>query len=321
MNTISKTLLSAACLAALSTSAVAKGAPVLKIENFIGTVDVITGDYSEIKVTDADGAPVDRTESGVTIDGGETIDQVNCRQNKLSVDIRIGSWGWKKRSGGYKNLDEYPQITITAPDTTLVIIKDAVIFGEFGTIGSADLEIRSCGDIQLADVTGDMDLKISGSGDVSMENAGPATVSVSGSGDFEGGDFASLDLSVSGSGDIEIEDVLGFADITTRGSGDVELGEVGGGLEYRGSGSANLEADSVTGNLYLKTSGSGDIDIDDGDVKTLTISASGSSNVEYDGESVDAETHASGSSDVYINRPSGSLQSSDGGSGDVHIDG
>ncbi|NNC38181.1 MAG: hypothetical protein EX271_00490 [Acidimicrobiales bacterium] len=318
---IAATFMSAACLAALSTAAMADDGPVLKIENFIGTVDVITGDYNEIKVTDADGAPIDRTRSGVTIDGGETINKINCRQNKLSVDIGIGNWGWKKRSGGYKNLNEYPKVKITAPDTTHVVIDNAVIFGEFGTIGSADMKIRSCGDIELANVTGELDLKISGSGDVTMNNAGATTVSVSGSGDLEGNDFASLNLSVSGSGDVEIEDVAGFADISTRGSGDVELGTVSGGLEYRGSGSSNLDVEFVKGDLFVRTSGSGDVNIEDGEVEKMTLRASGSSNIEYDGRAVDAEAYASGSSDIYIKRPSGRLQSEDSAAGDVHIDG
>lgn len=321
MNNFTKTLVSAVCLAALSTPALAEDAPVLKIENFIGTVDVITGDYDEIKVTDADGAPVERVSFGIVIDSGEEVKNINCRQNKLSVDISIGNWGWKKRSGGYKNLNEYPKVKITAPDNTHVIIDDSVIFGDIGTIGSADMKIRSCGDLELADVTDKLNLRISGSGDVSMENSGPATISVSGSGDFEGNNFASLDLSVSGSGDVEIEDVAGFADISTSGSGDAEIGRVEGGLEYRGSGSSNLDVEFVKGDLSLRTSGSGDISIDDGDVKNLDITASGSSNIEYDGSAVDVDANARGSSDVYINRPSGSLQTSDSGSGDVHVDG
>jgi len=321
MKKYTTTFVSAVVLAALSSNAMANEGQVLKIENFIGTIDVVTGDYDKIKVTDADGAPIDRSAAGVIIDGGETIRQVNCRQNKLSVDISIGNWGWKKRSGGYKNLNEYPKIKITAPETAHVIIDDSVIFGEIGTIGSADLRIRSCGDLELADVTGELDLKISGSGDVSMDNAGPATVSVSGSGDLTGGNFASLDLSVSGSGDVEIDDVVGFADISTGGSGDVEIGEIGGGLEYRGSGSSNLDADSVTGDLNIRTSGSGDVSIEGGKVGTLKIVSSGSSNVEFDGDAVDIEARAGGSSDVYVNRPSGTLQTSDSGSGDVHVDG
>ena len=326
MNTSIKKLVGTACVAALtanilSTSAMADEGHVLKIQNFIGTIDVVTGDYDEIKVTDADGAPVDRSSAGISIDGGETIKQVNCRQNKLSVDISIGNWGWKKRSGGYKNLNEYPKVKITAPATTHVIIDDSVIFGEIGTIGSADLRVRSCGDLELADVTGELDLRISGSGDVSMDNAGPAIVSVSGSGDLVGGNFASLDLSVSGAGDVEIEDVIGFADISTSGSGDVEIGEIGDGLEYRGSGSSNLDAESVTGDVNIRTSGSGDVSIEDGQVGTLKIVSSGSSNVEFDGDAVDIEARASGSSDVYVNRPSGALQTSDSGAGDVHVDG
>jgi len=339
MDITSKILAAGVCLSLLALPAAAEDGPVLKIENYIGTVDVITGDYKEIKVTDADGAPISESRAGITIDGDETIENVNCRQNSLSIDIGVGGWGWKKRAGGYKNLNEYPRIKITAPDDTHLVISNSVIFGEIGNIGSGDIHVRSCGDLDMADVSGELDLRISGSGDVSLgnagrsdisvsgsgdisfENAGPVEVSISGSGDLEADTVESLVLSVSGSGDAQIQEVTGFAEIKSSGSGDVEIDDINGGLDYRGSGSSDFDADYVAGDLTIKTTGSGEVSIDDGDVKTLFIAASGSTNVDYDGKSVDAEASARGSSDVNINRPSGKLETSDSAGGDVNIDG
>jgi len=321
MNKVSQIITAGLCLSLLALPAAADDAPVLKIENFIGTVDIVTGDYDAVEITDADGAAFEDSRRGITINDGQTVQHINCRQNKLSIDIGIGNWGWKKRSGGYKDLNEYPKVKITAPENTHLIVSDSVIFGEVGNIGSGDIRIRSCGDLEMANVSGELDLRISGSGDVSMGSAGSADISISGSGDLEAEDFTSLELSVSGSGDAQIGDIAGFADVSARGSGDIEIGNIDGGLEYRGSGSSNFDADYVSGDISVRSSGSGDVDIDDGEAGTLYVVSSGSSNIEYDGSSVDAEARASGSSDIIIRKPSGTLQTSDSGAGDVDVRG
>jgi hypothetical protein len=314
-------LAAGACLTLLAAPAHAEDGPVLKIENFIGTVNVVTGDYGSISVTKADGAPVEKSGDNVSIDGDETTRNINCRQNKTSIKIGKGKWGWGNKDRGYKDLSEYPSVTITAPENTHLIIENSLVFGEVDTIGSGDIHVRSCGDLGLADINGSLDLGISGSGDVRMGSAGDADISISGSGDLTARDFTALELSVSGSGDAELGNVAGFAHIHSSGSGDVEMGRIGGGLDYSGSGSSDFGAEYVSGDLSVSSSGSGDIDINDGVVQKLYVSASGASDVRYDGSSVDAEARASGGSNIHIHRPSGQLRSHDSGGGDVNIDG
>lgn len=311
---------SAACLALLASPAFAKNAPVLKIENFIGTIDITTGNHDKITITDADGAPVEKAQGRVTIDGGHTIKSVNCRSKKSSVKINLGGWKYKKRRGGYKDISEYPYVKITMPNTAHLIIKNSVIFGDVETIGSGDLAIRYCGDIDFGDIKGDLNLRISGSGDVKIGDAGAADLHVSGSGDLEAGDLASADIYVSGSGDLDIGDIQGHAKIRSSGAGDIQIDSLLGGLDYEGSGSSDFEARSVRGgNLHIHSSGSGDVSIADGDVKTLEINASGASDVSYRGRAVNAEAHASGAADITINTPSGYLEKSTSGAGEVRI--
>lgn len=359
----SATLTTAACLALLaatsvSTSAWANDVPTLSIENFIGTIDVRTGDYDKITVTDADGAPVTRKRGGVSIDGGETIKNANCKTSNLSANISIGKWTWKKRKGGYKDLEEYPTIIITAPENTHLIIDEAIIFGDVGNIGSADIQIRSCGDLEFANINGQVDLRIAGSGDVSMGNGGVGDISIAGSGDFTALNMDSVKIAIAGSGDVQVADISGSARATIAGSGDTEFGSVGGDFHYRGAGSGDLDVGNIDGNaeistggsgnveigriegdlsytsggsggldadyvggteLTAKTGGSGTVEIDGGNITELYVQAGGSGSIRYDGKSVNAELYTNGSGSITVQEPSGRLRKRKHGSGSIRI--
>lgn len=315
-----KTLCISSLLTVLATPALASEAPVLKIENFIGTVEIVTSNTGEIIVNDADGANIIRAGKNLTIDDDISIRSYNCHYKKDRPYIGKGKWGWKSGGKGYRPIEDYPSVQISAPAGVHVEIDRSIIFGNVGDIGSAHLHIGSCGDMKFGDVSGRLDLSVSGSGDVKFGNAGITDISVSGSGDVEGKNLASADILVSGSGDLELGDIAGAVDIGSSGAGDVELGSVGGGLDLQSSGSSDFEAASVSGgDLSIRVSGSSDISIRGGNVDTLFIKASGASDVTYSGKSVNAEARASGASDVYIHNPSGNLRTSDSGAADVNI--
>ncbi|PHR93547.1 MAG: hypothetical protein COA69_02595 [Robiginitomaculum sp.] len=316
-----------ACLAlltsvALTQPALAQNGPTLKIEHFIGTIDIQTGDYNKITITDADGVSVDKSGSNVTLDDDKNMQNYNCRYRRDTAYIGKGKskWSWTRAKSNYKNINEFPSVKITAPRDTHLVIEKSIIFGDVETVGSAEIHIRSCGDLNLGDVNGELVLHVSGAGDVHMGNAGVSDIHVSGAGDLIGGNLASADIHVSGSADLELGDVAGHVKIHSSGASDVELGNISGGMEFDGSGSSDFEARSVSGgDLSVRVSGSSDVTISGGEVETLYVRASGASDVIYRGKSVDADARASGASDVTIRMPSGELDMSDSGAGDVHI--
>jgi len=308
------------CLALLTSTANAKDAPVLKIENFIGTVEIITGDFDKIKITDADGANFSRDGNGLELNDDISIWSYNCRYKKDKPMVGKGKWGWRTGGKDYRYISEFPLVKITAPANVHLEIDKSIIFGNVGNVGSAHLHIGSCGDMKFGDVNGNLDVSISGSGDIILGNAGVSDISVSGAGDLTAKNLTSADIQVSGSGDLVLSSITGFADIGSSGAGDVEIGSVGGGLSIHSSGASDLEIESVTGgDLTIRVSGSSDITIDDGSVETLFIKASGASDVTYNGSSVNAEARASGASDIYIKNPSGRLRTSDSGAADVNV--
>jgi len=334
------TLTATSCLALLATAATAKDAPTLTIENFIGTVDVRTGDFDKITITDADGASVEQSKNSVLIDDDQTIKNANCRKSKASIKISVGGKNWYKRKGGYKDLDEYPFLKITAPENTHLIIDNAIIFGAVGDIGSADIKLRSCGNLDFANVNGHLDLRIAGSGDFTAQNIQSVEVSGAGSGDVTIGDIANtalvvsagsgdndignvggdFDFSGAGSGDLNVGNIMGNADIKTAGSGDVEAGRIEGNLTYTSGGSGDFEADYVGGDkLSSKSGGSGTVEIDGGNVTELYVKIGGSGSARYDGRSTNAELYTGGSGAITVREPSGNLRKKKHGSGSIRI--
>jgi len=290
------------CLALLSTTSFAKDAPILKIENFIGTIEIVTSNTDKISVKDADGANVIRSGDNLSVDDEVSIRKYNCRTKRKQVLIGKGKWsGFFDKD--YRNIKEYPHVKITAPEGVHLDIDNSIIFGDVETIGSAHLHIGSCGDLKLGDVTGQLDLSVSGSSDVILGNAGVSDISVSGAGDVTAKNLAQAVIDVSGSGDVSLGDISGSTNIESSGAGDIEI-------------------ESVTGEkLSIDVSGSSDVTIQSGNVETLHIEASGASDVTYNGSSIDAEARASGASDIYIHNPSGHLRTSDSGAADVNVRG
>ena len=358
MSKLAKTLLSAACLTMLANTAAASETPELRIENFIGTINVVTGDYDKVTVTDADGAAYESKGASVFIDDGQTIENLRCKSSNSSVKISIGKWNYRKRKGGYKNLNEYPKLKIKAPRDTHIVINDAVIFGDIEEIGSADIHLTSCGELDFGDVNGAFDVRISGSADVTASNTGALNLSITGSGDFTAQDVAEAKVNVIGSGDIEIANIHGAASVESRGSGDVIIEDINGRFDYDGVGSGDLEIGNIAGAADIHTAGSGDVDMErvegaltytsggsgdfetdyvggeslsakiggsgdaqigDGNVNDLYIKVGGSGSVDYDGGAVDAELITRGSGSIVINDPSGKLRKSKSGSGSIRV--
>lgn len=335
--------LSAATIVLAGFSAPAFAAePVLTLKNYVGKITVETSSGADLKVTQkkrAGDVDVFSKSGDLTIDGGiNDPDGDGCKgyYGKLSW-----SWSGKKTKnsdiGGYENLDEFPNLTITGPENLMIVIENAIPFGDIGTISGADINIDHCGKLTMADINGPAKLTIrgsgtldaenieslaaviKGSGDLSFETVGDADLTIKGSGNVDFDTAASLNLEISGSGDVEADEVSGALFIQSAGSGDVSVDTVGEELTYTGRGSTDLSIDDISGRALIKVSGSGDVDIDDGTLETLIVTARGSSDVRFDGKTDDAELTASGSADIYVGEVTGEKSTSTSGSADIDI--
>jgi len=339
--TVSAAAIMAAAL--LTPAAFANGDKTLVIENFVGRVDIQTEEGANLDVREQGNAgSVSYEETGKTleIDGG-----IKKPDSKKCVGY-YGKFSWKSDKserkgefGGYRDLETFPKLLVTAPDDVTLVIRNSILFGTAGNLGAADIEDRHCSKFTMGDIDGALSLSISGSGDFTGGNVGDADVSVRGSGDADFGDARRVDIGISGSGDVTFENVgpasielSGSGDIelgtvqgsivvAVRGSGDVNTGDVYGGADLKSSGSSDIEIKSIDGPLSVISRGSSTIEIDGGTAPIAEISVSGSGTVNFEGTADMADLSASGSGDIYIDEVTGMTKSRESGSGDIHIGG
>lgn len=146
-----------------------------------------------------------------------------------------------------------------------------------------------------------LDLKVSGSGSLSLEAdaSGDVEADVSGSGNMDlRGQFGSVESDVSGSGKIRITATIDAdADFSISGSGRIEAAGNADAVKANISGSGRvLAADLKTNRCNVRISGSGDVEINV--VEELDANISGSGSVSYRGNPRKVNSHSAGSGKV-----------------------
>lgn len=315
----------------------------LKIDGFVGTVEITEGRQFSVRLMGApEGGPLDisQEEGERTVRVTGSKDMVKKLYRKGSP-YRQGGWGsWNGDDQLVKFgefLEDYPVLVVTMPEgSDLAIYNSALIldaemdFGKvktshlkevYGTLGdakAADLGIGGTGEVVLGDISGVLNIGIGGSGDVYVGTSKEATVQIGGAGDVDLGDIrGTLAIKIGGSGDIDAEDA-GAVMLKIAGAGDVQVGDVKGGIDVTISGSGDFEAASMNGPLDISVNGSGDVDIGKGKSSSTEISINGSGDVSFDGVANNPVVRVSGSGDVDIEDYTGQVKVS-GDTEDVRI--
>jgi len=177
----------------------------------------------------------------VKVPAGTAID---IREGK-STDYDIGA------VGGVLTLDLSGSGDVSAAE-----VKDPVV------------RLSGSGDAQLDKVSGTLDGRLTGSGDLSIGRAdvSNANLASSSSGDLsvDEGDFAALAVRLTGSGDLSVgEGKVGSLTVASSGSGGAQVDAVVGDADLSASGSGDIEVHEVTGQCKQAHHGSGSIKIGD----------------------------------------------------------
>lgn len=176
--------------------------------------------------------------------------------------------------------------------TVYITVKD---IEALGVAGSGDLIAET------KIVARDLDLSVSGSGNMKIEAeaSGDMEADVSGSGDLEvKGKCRSYNSDVSGSGKVIMSMVIDEdADFGISGSGKIEASGSSRSVKASISGSGKvLAANLETNSCHIRISGSGDVQINVKNEIDAVISGSGS--VSYRGNPSKVNSHSSGSGSV-----------------------
>ncbi|HMA51632.1 MAG TPA: DUF2807 domain-containing protein [Magnetospirillaceae bacterium] len=236
-----------------------------------------------------------RVEVSATARRQSEIDQLEVAGGATAA---IGAHGRKCAGGGPHisvnlfrlGIDSGPslEITVKVPAGMAIDIKESK---------SSDYDIGAVGGV--------LTLDLSGSGDVSAEDAKDPVVRLSGSGDAQFDKVTGkLEGHLSGSGDLSIARAdISSADLAASGSGDISVDE------------------GDFASLSVRLSGSSDLSVGDGKIGSLTLISSGSSSLRVDAVVADADLSAGGSSDIAVHEVTGQVRQAHHGSATIKIGG
>lgn len=209
---------------------------------------------------------------------------------KVLTTVENGKLSLKLENGRYPRL--ILRVVVSSPD-----IESLQVSGSGSLLHEGVLH-----------ASGDLALKVSGSGDMQIGSIDSKDFSArcSGSGDIhiEGLSCKDFDGSVSGSGTTRLGSLSceGF-ETSVSGSGDFFVGKVTakGDASAQASGSGNIRLSEVTvdGDMDLKTSGSGDITVH-GSCHDVTATTSGSGNISGNLAHTGISTKTTGSGEVRL---------------------
>jgi hypothetical protein len=269
---------------------------------------------AEVEIRDAVARVVviveDRNDIGVEVTQGQTrLPAIQVRREGGDVKIdgglrRSGLWGNNNGIGscnasrsdaaqpgqgatvevrdiGRIRMEDAPLIIIRTPRVVDISASGAV----FGSIGrgarSVELNSGGCGNWNIANVDGDLELGVGGSGSILT------------------GTSRALEAQVDGSGSI--------------------MAAATGDLKAAVGGSGNVEVASASGRGDLSIGGSGGVTVRQGRMDKLSVAIGGSGDVRFGGATRDLSVSIAGSGSVRIASATGSVSRTVVGSGSLHI--
>ena len=160
------------------------------------------------------------------------------KDDKLIIRFPNKNFFWNSFNPG--NVDIY--ITIPEIDDLVISGSGNIVAQDRIKSGNLNLAVSGSGDIKLADLKADrVKASISGSGDIVIENGGPAddlNIAISGSGDVEAENFEArnVEVRIAGSGNCSLTSngainarIAGSGDVYYRGKANIESSFAGSG--------------------------------------------------------------------------------------------
>ena len=280
-------LIAAAAVAALTGLAAAAPASAgeVEIRNAVARVVVIVEDRQDIAVEVTQGrsrlpaVQVRRNGRDVEIDGGLRRNGLwgrgdgirNCNSGRADAAQPGQGATVEVRDLGRIRLEDAPLIILRTPRNVDVSAGGAV----FGAVGrgarSVELDSGGCGGWTIANVDGDLELGVGGSGSIRAGTSRTLDASVGGSGSVSAGGSGNVevasangqgDISIGGSGGVNVrQGRLDKLSVAIGGSGDVRYGGTTRDLSVAIAGSGNVRVAAATGSVSRTVVGSGTLHI------------------------------------------------------------
>jgi DUF4097 and DUF4098 domain-containing protein YvlB len=152
----------------------------------------------------------------------------------------------------------YIDLQVRMPQSLALRVRSASGDSDLKNLSSLDFSSHS-GDLIVNDVVGAVIVDVH-SGDVQAKGIGSLDVQHSGSGDIQAADVkGDVHVGRVGSGDLSFTGIGKGVHVESVGSGDVTVHGAGGTVLVDSIGSGDVNASDVSGDLIVKSAGSGDV--------------------------------------------------------------
>jgi hypothetical protein len=232
--------------------------PTVRLDHLIARVIVIPEARANIIADVKPGRSADVARPTLQVSGSDMVitgnaDAKKC-QGASASRVKLGMW--KSVSA-----EDLPVVTIHTPPN-VTIEADGAVIGQIGASQSLNLHQKRCGNWTIGDVSGRLNLALSGMGDVKAGSAGSALLHVSGMGDVHVRSTGALTADLSGMGDLVVDQVSGPVEAVLSGMGDIHIrGGHATTLHLRQSGMGDVSFDGVADTLDASASGMGGITV------------------------------------------------------------
>lgn len=252
----------------------------LVLRDLAAIVFVLPEPRSDIHVTLLNPGPL--ADPQVRHAGARVIIDGAIRRGAASCQGEGGDFAVRVSGRGTFNESLLPTLEVRVPETVSINAGGALRLW-VGPARDARINMDACGEIDLASVSGDADIVLSGAGGaVRLHEAGRASVRVAG-------------------------------------DGDIELGVVREGLAASIAGVGDITAARVDGPTNIAIQGAGNVSIRDGRADNLSVAIAGSGDVRHDGVVDTLDVVILGAGDVHVRRVEGQITRRVMGGGSVTV--
>ena len=295
----------------------------LEITNTVGRIELVEGRKFRVGRVVESRAAVDG--DTLRIDMGHRVAETGC----LVVGDRVvldppGSDGGTIAVGGdagRSDLDSLPVMRITVPDRNLkLVVRNSMVWGRTGDIAELDVEMATCGELEVGDVERRATLQLGGETRVRIDDTGMLDANLTGQAEADAERVGALEADLFGGSRLEVDDVEGAGVLRAANGANAEVDRVSGSLSATLSDAAVLRMDGPGGAVALRGSGSSRVRVEDAEMRSLDIAMEGRSEARIGGRVGALTVVTTDTALVEVDRVSGSLRARAEGRSEIRVD-
>ena len=282
----------------------------LEFSNTIGRIELVEGRTfrpSRLLVSRA-------VQDGNTmrIDMGHRVAETGCLVvgKRVLFDPPGGDGGTIAIGGdvGRSELDSLPVMRVTVPDRNVkLVIRNSMIWGRTGDLAELDVDMTTCGELEVGDVERAATLRLGGETRVRIDDAASLDANLTEQAEIDIERVGQTNVDLFGGSRLKLQEVEGAGALSLANGANTEVEHVTGTLSATLSDAAVLRMDKPGGSVTVRGAGSSRVEVDDAAMRSLDIEMAGRSEARIGGRVTALRVATADTALVEVDRVSGTL--------------